>query len=122
MLPGDPLADPGAQGLGNRFLGGKTFRQHILRPFAFPPALLLGFGEDALDKTIPVALPARQDPRHEKQIGADAPDHRRVAPTIRAFISCTAVCRPVKSARAIMAWPIFNSLIPGKAAMASTLW
>ena len=50
-----------------------------------------------------------------------ANDQRAAASYIRRFISATALARPVKTARAMMAWPMFSSRTPGIAATLFTL-
>src|SRR5699024_11637374 len=55
------------------------------------------------------------------QVGADTGNHYRRASTIRRFISRTASVKPVKTARPMMAWPIFSSTSSAMAAMGWTL-
>src|SRR3569833_84343 len=68
-----------------------------------------------------VAFPRRLYAGDLDDVGTDAVYHRARAACISRFISRTASCRPVKSARAMMAWPMFNSRIAGIAATGATL-
>ncbi len=79
---------------------------------------LLGH-EQALYEPLAVLL---QNPLHAlglEHVDADAVNHR--AARIRSFISRTALGSPSNTARAIMAWPMFNSTISRIAAIGSTL-
>ena len=56
-----------------------------------------------------------------QHVDPDAVDHRRAA-SINDFISRTAGSRPVNTARATIAWPMFSSTICGMAATGCTFW
>ncbi len=56
-------------------------------------------------------------------IGADAVDHGKLrAARINCFISRTASTRPVSTARATIAWPMFSSRTGSSAATYLTFW
>src|SRR5690606_21341012 len=121
-MPTHALSQTGPKRLGDRFLGGKALGQHIDRAATGLHALVLGSRQNPLRKALAKALQAALDPVLTDQIGSYPLYHARAARSINAFISRTAPCNPLNSARAMMLWPIFNSLMPAMAASGSTLW
>ena len=60
--------------------------------------------------------------RDEKAMPAVMGYARVAAVSMRVRISATAVAKPTNKAWAMIAWPMLSSLMPGMAAMGSTLW
>jgi adenosylmethionine-8-amino-7-oxononanoate aminotransferase len=112
-----------AAGFGKGFFGGKALGQQSGRVAAGLPVRPFGRRQDAAGKALAVAVQRRAHAGDVHQVGANAQNHAvRRASTISAFISRTARSKPVNSAWATMAWPMFSSRISAMAATGCTLW
>src|SRR6266700_199319 len=77
VAPENPAAKAGAERLGGGLLGGEAagIARSAGRAAAIAAAAL-GFGEDAVEKTLAKALDRLLDPANVDQIATDAEDHR----------------------------------------------
>src|SRR5690606_12961149 len=122
VVPGHAFGQSGAQRLEDGLLGCITLGQIARRLRVGKIALHLVGGQDAPGEALALTPQYRLDTTDQHHIGAYTDDHRGAsAPMISARISATAPARPENSARAMIAWPMLSSLIPGIAAMGSTL-
>ena len=117
----ETVAEAGAHGLGGGFLGGETLGEKMRLARFLPELGKLGRRENAFREFLAVALDVLLHARHAHDVRANAEDHRARASRISRFISRTASCNPLNSARATIAWPILSSAMPGMAASACTL-
>src|SRR5208282_2798990 len=126
IAPPHPGAEPGAQRLGAGFLGREAFGVGLGPVSPFFRLRPLGRGENAVDKTVAVALDHLGDAAHVGDIGADAENHGGARPlarprSIAARILRTAAGRPSKIASPMRKWPMLSSTISLSAAICSAV-
>ena len=118
VLHAADVADPDAVGearahrLDDRLLGGEAHREEALGALGPRQLRELGRHQQPLGETRAEARMHLVHPVRLQHVDPDAVDHRRAA-SINDFISRTAGSRPVNTARATIAWPMFNSSICG---------
>lgn len=103
--------------LGERFFGGETFCQKTARICLGRIFKLFRGGENARGECFTMTFDRRLDARHADNVGTDADDHA----VSNAFILRTAASSPIKTASAMMAWPMLSSTMWGIATMGRTL-
>ena len=117
----DAVTHTSAERFRGRLLRGEALGEKTGGTFGEAKFFTFCGGEYLAGEAVAVAFPARLHARHLDNIGANAIDHRPRAARISRFISRTASAKPVNKARAIIAWPMFNSRTAGIAATAATL-
>ncbi len=121
VVQGCRVAQPQAEGLAQRLLGGETLGEEGGGPGRGAVVDQLAVGQELFRRALPVA---RQQALHAldgDDIGADPGDQAWRPSRINRFMRRTASSQPRKRASATMAWPILSSAISRMAATGLTL-
>lgn len=121
ILKGKLRTNAGAERLRHRLLCRITLGEPARFGIDTAENTPLCLGEHTLAKTISMPIQCSGNAGNFDHVGANTNYHRAAAPMTSAFISRTATASPTTIARAMMAWPIFSSLIPAMAATGATL-
>src|SRR6202000_2729359 len=106
----NPMREACAHRLHDGLFRGEAHRDEACRPLCLGQLFALRRHQQMVDETRAESLQCSGDALHLQHIHANAENHSRAA-IISCFMSRTATVRPSNSARAMMAWPMFNSTI-----------
>src|SRR5688572_579863 len=116
------MREAGSHGFDDGLLSGKAHCEETHGTCVLPKRCLLFRQQQSFDELLAEAFVHVFDPFKLNDVRANAENHgvfiNARASSIKRFISDTAAAIPSMTARATMAWPMFNSTISGMRAIA----